>query len=275
MLEGALRLVVALLVVGAAFRLLECRFPGVRGQQLFRRGFRTDLIYWFATPVVVGVVFEVFSTTFLALAIYLNADDIAPYSPGVLYGMSEQPVALQIVLGLILGDLVNYLQHRLFHIRALWPFHAVHHSSRDLDWLSAVRLHPLNNLGARGAQAAFLFLMGFDPQVTATCIPTIYLYAVFLHSNCRFDFGPLRYVLGSPVYHRWHHTVESRGGGKNFAAMFPIWDLLFGTFYMPRGVQPGEFGSDIEMGDGFVTQCLDPFLRRRKDARAAAEPDEW
>jgi sterol desaturase/sphingolipid hydroxylase (fatty acid hydroxylase superfamily) len=274
MLEGALKLVAALLIVGAAFHLLERRFPSVRGQRLFRRGFRTDVVYWFVTPVVVGGVLELFATGFLALAIYLNAEGIAAYSPGVFYGMSEQPIALQIVLGLVLGDLVNYLQHRLFHFRTLWPFHAVHHSSRELDWLSAVRLHPLNNLGARGAQAMFLFLMGFDPEVTAACIPIIYLYAVFLHSNCRFDFGPLRYLLGSPVYHRWHHTVESCGGQKNFATMFPFWDLLFGTFYMPRGIQPDGFGQDVEMGEDFIEQCLDPFLDHRTNARAAAPPDE-
>ena len=29
---------------------------------------------------------------------------------------------------------------------------------------------------------------------------------------------------------------------RNFAGLFPWIDFLFGTFYMPRGVQPERFG---------------------------------
>ncbi len=45
-----------------------------------------------------------------------------------------------------------------------------------------------------------------------------------------------------PVLHRWHHTGIDQGGSKNFSATFPILDLMFGTYYMPKGERPERFG---------------------------------
>lgn len=43
---------------------------------------------------------------------------------------------------LVVGDLLAYWLHRAFHVRPLWRFHAVHHSSTHLDWLSSAGLFP-------------------------------------------------------------------------------------------------------------------------------------
>ena len=63
---------------------------------------------------------------------------------------------------LLIGDFIGYWTHRLFHGRVLWRFHAVHHRSTQVDWLSAVRLHPVNDAGAKVAQSLPLLFMGFD-----------------------------------------------------------------------------------------------------------------
>jgi sterol desaturase/sphingolipid hydroxylase (fatty acid hydroxylase superfamily) len=42
------------------------------------------------------------------------------------------------------------------------------------------------------------------------------------------SFGPLRSVVSSPVFHRWHHTMRAEGLDKNFAGLFPIVDRAFG-----------------------------------------------
>ena len=58
-------------------------------------------------------------------------------------------------------------------------------------------------------------------------------------------------MIASPVFHRWHHTAAERGGEKNFAATFPVLDLIFGTFYMPKGVLPDRYGiADKEFPGG-------------------------
>jgi sterol desaturase/sphingolipid hydroxylase (fatty acid hydroxylase superfamily) len=60
----------------------------------------------------------------------------------------------------------------MFHGRTLWRFHAIHHSSRAVDWLSSVRLHPLNDAVSRIAQVLPLYLMGFNGAALAAFVPS-------------------------------------------------------------------------------------------------------
>jgi sterol desaturase/sphingolipid hydroxylase (fatty acid hydroxylase superfamily) len=63
-----------------------------------------------------------------------------------------------------------------------------------------------------------------------------------LHANVGWSFGPLRGVIVSPTYHRWHHSAEPEALDKNFAGLFTLWDRVFGTFYMPEDRRPTTFG---------------------------------
>ena len=66
------------------------------------------------------------------------------------------------------------------------------------------------------------------------------------------------------MFHRWHHTTLEEGLDKNFAVTFPFLDLIFGTFYMPWGQLPEQFGNgDAGFPDDFWGQFLHPFRRRR------------
>ena len=60
-----------------------------------------------------------------------------------------------------------------------------------------------------------------------------------MHANVPWTFGPLRYAIASPAFHRWHHATEEEGLSRNFAGLFPFFDLVFGTFHMPRGAARG------------------------------------
>jgi sterol desaturase/sphingolipid hydroxylase (fatty acid hydroxylase superfamily) len=53
--------------------------------------------------------------------------------------VARQPRIAQGAELLVLSDLIGYWMHRLFHREPLWKFHAIHHSSEELDWLSATR----------------------------------------------------------------------------------------------------------------------------------------
>jgi sterol desaturase/sphingolipid hydroxylase (fatty acid hydroxylase superfamily) len=62
------------------------------------------------------------------------------------------------------------------------------------------------------------------------------------------------------VFHRWHHTAAERGGEKNFASTFPVLDLIFGTYYMPKAELPAAYGvSDKAFPGGFGAQMIYPF----------------
>jgi sterol desaturase/sphingolipid hydroxylase (fatty acid hydroxylase superfamily) len=88
------------------------------------------------------------------------------------------------------------------------------------------------------------------------------------------DFGPLRYVIATPVFHRWHHSKDREAWDKNFAGLFVFWDILFGTFYMPKGRYPENFGIPEEFPKDFVGQLVHPFARalRRKEKQPVATP---
>ncbi|MDU6241438.1 MAG: sterol desaturase family protein, partial [Bradyrhizobium sp.] len=65
-----------------------------------------------------------------------------------------------------------------------------------------------------------------------------------------------------PVFHRWHHTAIEEGGNTNFAGTFPLWDILFGTFRMPEGRLPENYGKDeAAMPGEFAGQLVFPFRR--------------
>jgi sterol desaturase/sphingolipid hydroxylase (fatty acid hydroxylase superfamily) len=262
-----LSLVIGLLVFSAAFWLLERWRPSIPGQRRNRVQTQTDLAYWFFTPLVTGFVTRAtlgLVFVLLALSQGVTLDDLRQAATTRRTWASSLPTVVQIPLILILADLLAYWSHRLFHGRWLWPFHAIHHSSVTVDWLSSVRLHPVNDVISRVVQVLPLYWMGFNGAALAAFVPFLTLYAILQHANVSWTFGRLRYFLASPAFHRWHHTSEEEGLDKNFAGLFPFIDLAFGTFYMPAGRQPQRFGVlDDNVPTGLLGQLAYPFRTRR------------
>jgi sterol desaturase/sphingolipid hydroxylase (fatty acid hydroxylase superfamily) len=256
-IQGVLIGFVILLV---AFRLLQLLRPADRRLPVMRRGFWTDLAYWGFTPLVTRAITRasvVVAVVPLALIVYGKVDRellLNGFGPA-----ARLPYWVQAILILALGDLIGYWMHRAFHGRRLWRFHAVHHSSVDLDWLSAVRLHPVNDALMRIAGTLPVLILGFAPVAVAGVVPVLTLMAILVHANLDWDWGPLRAVVASPRFHRWHHTDEAHARDKNFAGLLPLWDLLFGTYYMPRDRVPESFGTDTPVPSGLVGQMLFPF----------------
>ena len=148
----------------------------------------------------------------------------------------------QFAFAFVLGDFLLYWIHRWFHGRTLWRFHAVHHSSEKLDWLSGVRAHPVNDVFANALLVFPFILLGFDPVAAASAGPLLGIFALLGHADVDWDWGPLRLVVVSPAYHRWHHSKAPEAIDKNFASFLPLWDILFGTLYLPRDRKPEDFG---------------------------------
>lgn len=260
-----LSLTIALGVLALGFGLIERFFPAIRGTSIWRRDRLADFAYWFFTPFVtrtMGALSILITIVLLSLIIRrpLSGGLAAPW-------VGAQPIAAQIAEVLIASDLLGYWSHRLFHRRPLWRFHAVHHSSTMLDWLSAARVHPVNEIVGRILQIGPLYLLGFDPRVLAGAVPFFTLYAIFIHANVRWGFGPLGYLVASPRFHRWHHTSEKQGLDRNFAGLFPWIDLLFGTLYLPRGENPRHFGLAGEpLPSGFLAQLAWPFSKHGQES---------
>jgi len=268
MLRYLLTVTLALLVAGAVFTVVERRWAALPGRSaLSRRGQATDLAYWFVNPFVTRMMIKagtIAGVVLVALALGAPLGDgkLQPWIEARRTVVSLQPRWLQAVELLILVDFLGYWGHRLFHRRPLWRFHAVHHAARELDWLSSVRVHPVNEALMRIGYVVPLFALGFRGELLVGVTPLLTIYALGLHANVPWTFGPLRHVLASPAFHRWHHSAEAEGLDKNFAAMFPVWDLLFGTYHLPAGRQPAVFGVSEQVPAGFAAQLAWPFRRR-------------
>ena len=157
--------------------------------------------------------------------------------------LAQLPLWVQAILFLVLSDIPMYWLHRIFHGPTLWRYHAIHHSSEDLDWISAARFHPVNILLGTVAVDVALLLAGISPQIMIWVGPFKIFHSAFVHANLNWTLGPFKYVIASPVFHRWHHTGLEDGGNTNFSTTFPIWDIMFGTFYMPKDRLPANYGA--------------------------------
>lgn len=255
------RKLVALLLLGLVFYLIERVLGNRRRARYLRPGMGTDVLYFFVAglfkfatrmlliaPVIVLVLLQVTTPEEMRAQLYHGFGPVL-----------QQSRWLQVVEIYLLVDFSGYWIHRLFHTGAWWPFHAIHHSSEDLDWLSSVRVHPVNEVVDKVAQAAPVLLLGFDPLTTVGTAVFFTFYAIFLHADVDWDFGPLRAVVATPVFHRWHHSKDPQAIDKNFAGLLPLWDILFGTYYMPKDRLPQDFGVHEPVPGNFLAQLMHPF----------------
>jgi sterol desaturase/sphingolipid hydroxylase (fatty acid hydroxylase superfamily) len=228
-----------------------------------KRDLVTDICYWFFIPVITRFLRIGLLIAAAALIFHITTGEglIAFYENG--HGpLAALPLFAQGVIFLIGEDFVMYWSHRWFHGKTLWKYHAVHHSSEELEWISAARFHPFNLfLGSVLADVVLLFA-GISPNVFLVLGPLTTAHSAFVHANLDWTLGPFKYVIASPVFHRWHHTAADRGGEKNFAATFPILDVIFGTFYMPAGQVPDQYGiEDRTFPQTFGSQLAHPFTQ--------------
>ena len=252
------------LALAAVFTVLTQFWACNPGRPWWRkRDLVTDLCYWFFIPVVTRYFRIGLLVAGAAVFFHITTADglIAFYENG--HGpLAALPLVVQMVIFLVGEDVITYWTHRLFHGAQLWKYHAVHHSSEELGWISAARFHPINLFFGAVIADVVLLIAGISPNVFVVLGPVTIAHSAFVHANLDWTFGPFKYVIATPVFHRWHHTAAERGGEKNFAATFPVLDLIFGTFYMPAGEKPDKYGiDDLEFPTTFGAQLLRPFTQ--------------
>ncbi len=188
-------------------------------------------------------------------------------------GITDHAV-VSFVLYLLLFDLVDYWLHRAQHrFGWWWELHAVHHSQRQMTMWSDNRNHLLDDVLRDSVFVVVALLVGIPPAQFVAVVACTQLLESLSHANVRLSFGPvLGRLLVSPRFHRLHHTIgighESFGpgtmGGHNFAVLFPVWDMVFGSArfddrYDPTGIRDQLAGRDY--GRGFWAQQWRALLR--------------
>jgi sterol desaturase/sphingolipid hydroxylase (fatty acid hydroxylase superfamily) len=259
--------VIQVVALYAILRPLEARFPAERWDD--RRGIGVDVLYTLLhrLGLVPLAAFLLLTPLFEQLAQGLRAVDFTPFALDAVWpGVSDVPW-VSFCLYLVVLDFVDYWLHRGQHAwRWWWALHALHHAQRKMSFWTDDRNHLLDDLIIDVVKAAIALAIGVEPgQFVALLIATRVLQSL-QHANLGWTLGPVGRVIVSPVFHRRHHAIgyghEGRHQGCNFAVLFPLWDMLFGTAdYRPdieatgiRDQLPAPAGQERDYGRGFWAQ---------------------
>src|SRR5271163_2383733 len=236
---------------------LERVWPQYPKQGTFRKEWVLDVVYFMSTHLPIQI---------LSFLVLLPAIQATKYLgvPVLQEFIARMPWLLQFFAAVVVADLAEYFIHLALHkVPFLWRFHAVHHSSKALDWIAGSRSHFVDDTLVRGFILVPL-MFGFSQSIILAYLIFVTLHATWSHCN----FGPnakwIEKYLVMPRYHHWHHTSQKEGIDKNFAIHFPWIDKLFGTYYYPDE-WPERYGLDgEEIAKSFLGQTIEPFTPRRK-----------
>lgn len=166
----------------------------------------------------------------------------------------------------ISGDFGEYWWHRWQHSsKWLWPIHELHHSDECMNVTTTYRFHWLES-PPRLLLGVIPGLLFPNPTVT---LPLAYLLGCanvfFVHANANIGFGWFNRVIASPQTHRIHHSRLPQHVDKNFASVWPFWDILFGTYVHPtKGEHPPTGLASGETVDSVRKAAFLPFIRWRE-----------
>lgn len=173
------------------------------------------------------------------------------------------PVGAQVILLILAADFLEYWRHRAEHrVPWLWRIHALHHDADRLHVLKSSRNHALDLVTRFLVVFAPLALVGVPPLWLPVYTGAILVFGPLSHANLDLS-APhwLDRIVVTPGVHRLHHALDRRYSDSNFAAVTPLWDVVFGTFQDPaQAPPPTEFGIDGEAWPKtFLAQLAAPF----------------
>jgi sterol desaturase/sphingolipid hydroxylase (fatty acid hydroxylase superfamily) len=234
---------------------LERLWPQYPQQGTFRNQWTLDVVYFMSTHLPLQI---------LSFLVLLPATQATKYLgiPALQELIARMPGILQFLLAVLVADTAEYFIHLAFHkVPFLWRFHAVHHSSKALDWIAGSRAHFVDDTVVRVFILTPL-MFAFSQSIIVAYLIFVTLHATWSHCNFAPGVNWIEKYLVMPRYHHWHHTSQKEGIDKNFAIHFPWIDKLFGTYYYPDE-WPESYGLDGEqIAPGFLGQTIEPFMKR-------------
>jgi sterol desaturase/sphingolipid hydroxylase (fatty acid hydroxylase superfamily) len=247
-----LPLLSAIVFVGVS----EHVFPFRRSWNRARGDVGVDLAFGFTDSIVERVIQIVLAPAAVAIGGWLSGHVQTWLWP------TPWPLLIQLLIALVFAEFFKYWGHRFMHEwDGLWRFHAVHHSVPRLYWLNASRFHPVD-IGIDTALGVLpLVAIGCTEEVIALFILVSAVHGIFQHCNLDIRLGPLNLFFSMAELHRWHHSRTVAEANHNYGNNLIIWDLVFGTYFLPRDRTPPE---DIGLADlpnfptTFIGQLLAP-----------------
>jgi sterol desaturase/sphingolipid hydroxylase (fatty acid hydroxylase superfamily) len=255
------------------FQVFERLIPAERRQPLRNLFFSAacTLIFLIAEPLVAAA--SLWSASFLRPS--LISIDLRTWGSG------SPPIDwllfnfLLPLIPFLVYDSFYYWHHRLQHvIPAFWEQHKLHHAEESLNSLTNLRHHWLEDF----IRIITITLpMGLLVKITliqgALILFATTYWSIFFHANLRLPFGPLTAVINGPQYHCIHHSKLAEHQDRKFAAFFPVWDILFSTYYRPRvGEWPATGLCSGEKLTGLAEAVIGPFRGWYRMIQTARRP---
>lgn len=200
---------------------------------------RTDVAYTLLNrvgilPLLMFVVFQPLGIAWEAGLADLGI--VPPTLENLVPALRQHPFVALLVYIVVL-DFADYWRHRLQHsLSWWWALHSLHHAQRQMTFWTDDRNHLIDDMLGAAWFAGWAVLVGVPPEQFPLVLLVLRLVESLSHANVRLDFGRLggRLVV-SPKFHRVHHALDhataphDRTHGCNFAVLFPVWDMIFGT----------------------------------------------
>ena len=221
-----------------------------------RRAVAVDVFYTLLSRI--GVMPLVTFVLFYQLQVWLNGvltdNGWVPPTLERLFPFLMGRQALSFCIYVLVLDCADYWRHRLSHSFRWWyAVHSVHHAQRQMTFWSDDRNHVLDDVIAFCWFMVLGLLIGIPPMQFPLIILLLRLLESMSHANARIGFGWLgERLLVSPRFHRAHHGIRAAGQTScNYGAIFPYWDILFGSADFDRAyARTGDPSAEEAMATG-------------------------
>lgn len=201
--------------------------------------------------------------------IYVFERVTAAWHLGPVFDFTGQAHSVLVSYGLVLGyfflsDVALYWLHRYEHVnKFLWYFHAIHHAAEDLDSVSGA-FHPVSNVIRWVLTVLPLkFLLAINMADTLVLSSFVIGLHYMQHARTPYNFGWFGVVLGDNRFHFVHHSKNPKFYNKNYAALFPVIDMMFGTYQRPDPIKLPKTGLRDRRGASSLAEFFSGKLRQR------------
>lgn len=165
------------------------------------------------------------------------------HGPALIHAGQLPPWA-GLLLFIAVYDLGEYLFHRMQHqVPLLWAMHSLHHSDPEMSVLTTSRHFWGDQLFKTITVWSISAMIIAPTPLCVVAYSLLSLWNYFTHSRLPVDLGRWSWVINSPAYHRRHHSALPEHYNSNFAALFPVWDVLSGAYRRPDGFPPTGYAT--------------------------------
>jgi sterol desaturase/sphingolipid hydroxylase (fatty acid hydroxylase superfamily) len=192
--------------------------------------FWSDLCVFFAIHLHLSRIIALILTFGITLFSFDWLHDRLADATGFRGGLDNLPRAPQFLIAFLFYSLFDYWDHRIMHMRVLWPLHRFHHAADEFYIFTSNRVHPAD-VSPIFIMTGPLVLLGAAPDIIAAVVVFRMYIGWIQHSKIPGDWGWFgRWVFYPPAGHRMHHDLLNDSEPACNFALVPLWDRLFGTW---------------------------------------------